>query len=235
MRSAGNSRRLYTNGVFHSQYNPTQPLTGNVWDLLLLPAFFLPETAVQRVLVLGVGGGAVIRQLEHFLAPQRIIGVELNPVHLQVAQRFFGVTGENIELHQADARWWLKRYHGEPFDMIIDDLFSDTDGDAQRAVAADGPWLRGLLKHLNPHGVLVCNFGSARELKESAVFQVPAVARRFASAFQLTTPLYENAIGAFTLQAAETGMLRERLRTTPGLNPGRRGGRLNFRIRTLPR
>ena len=37
VRSAGRTRRLYTNGVFHSQYNPVRPVTGSVWDLLLLP------------------------------------------------------------------------------------------------------------------------------------------------------------------------------------------------------
>ena len=86
VRSAGNTRRLYTNGVFHSQYNSTQPVTGSVWDLLLLPAFFLPASSLKRVLVLGVGGGAVIRQLNHFLQPEQIVGVELNPVHLEVAR-----------------------------------------------------------------------------------------------------------------------------------------------------
>jgi len=235
VRGAGESRRLYTNGVFHSQYNPRQPVTGNVWDLLLLPAFLLPVGTVRRVLVLGVGGGAVIRQLNHFLAPELIVGVELNPVHLWVAQEFFGVAGENVELHQADARWWLRQYHGEPFDMIIDDIFSDADGDPQRAVVADGPWMRGLLKHLSPDGVLVFNFGSPRELKECAWFRQPAMAKRLVAAFQLTTPLYENAIGAFLRRPAETATLRERLRTVPGLNPEQRGCRLNYRIRRLSR
>jgi spermidine synthase len=230
VRSAGNTRRLYTNGVFHSQYNPTQPVTGSVWDLLLLPAFFLPPESVQRVLVLGVGGGAVIRQLNHFLQPQQIVGVELNPVHLEVAREYFGVEQENVELFEADARWWLKQYRGEPFDMIIDDIFTDADGDPQRAVAADGPWMRGLLKHLSPDGVLVCNFGSAQELKESAYFTQPAIGKRFARAFQLTTPLYENAIGAFLRQPSESALLRQRLRGVTGLNPDNKTSKLNYRI-----
>jgi spermidine synthase len=235
VRGAGNTRRLYTNGVFHSQYNPQQPLTGSVWDLLLLPAFLLPAGAVRRVLVLGVGGGAVIRQLNHFLEPERIVGVELNAVHLQVAREHFGVAGENVELHQEDARWWLKQYRGAPFDMIIDDLFSDAGGEPQRAVAVDGPWLRGLLKLLAPAGVLVCNFGSPRELRECAWFRQPAVATRLVTAFQLTTPLYENAIGAFVCRPAASAALRERLRGVAGLNPDHKSSRLNYRIRRLTR
>jgi len=235
VRSAGNTRRLYTNGVFHSQYNPKQPVTGSVWDLLLLPAFFLPPGSLRRVLVLGVGGGAVIRQLNHFLAPEVIIGVELNPVHLQVARQFFGVEQANVELHQADARWWLKQYRGAPFDMIIDDLFSDTDGDPQRAVSVDGVWMRGLLKHLAPAGVLVCNFGSVQELNECAWFGLPAIGKRFAAAFQFTTPLYENAIGAFVRRPTGSAALREQLRSVPGLNPDLKSSKLNYRVCRLER
>ncbi len=233
VRSAGNTRRLYTNGVFHSQYNSKQPVTGSVWDLLLLPAFFLPSDEMRRVLVLGVGGGAVIRQLNHFLSPRQIVGVELNPVHLEVARDYFEVEAANVELVEADARWWLKQYRGEPFDMIIDDIFSDAGGDAQRAVAADGPWMRGLLKHLKGDGVLVCNFGSAQELRECGYFQQPSIGKRFTAAFQLTTPLYENAIGAFVRRPVESAALRERLRSLPGLNPDHKSSKLNYRIRRL--
>ena len=45
VRSAGNSRRLYTDGVFHSQYNPNHIITGSVWDLLFLPSQFYVKGA----------------------------------------------------------------------------------------------------------------------------------------------------------------------------------------------
>ena len=38
VRSAGKSLRLYTEGVFHTQYNPDHLLSGGIWDLLALPA-----------------------------------------------------------------------------------------------------------------------------------------------------------------------------------------------------
>ena len=67
VRTAGHSVRLYKNDVFHSQWNETRPLSGGVWDLLFLPSLFVPSGSVKRVLVLGVGGGAVIRQYLTFL------------------------------------------------------------------------------------------------------------------------------------------------------------------------
>lgn len=232
VRQAGNSLRLYTNGVFHSQYNPKQPVTGNVWDLLMLPAFFRPQQ-VKRVLMLGVGGGAVIRQLNHFLNPELIVGVELNPVHLEVAREHFGVAAANVELHEADAIWWLRQYRGERFDLIIEDLFSDSNGEPERVIAADGPWMRRLLKHLTPQGALVINFGSTQELKQSAWFDDDTLQGKLPSVFKLTTPLYENAIGAFLRFDAESSELRHHLADWPELNAAKQSCRLNYAIRKM--
>lgn len=232
VRSAGNSVRLYTNGVFHSQYNPRQPVSGSVWDLLLLPAFFAPAT-VQRVLLLGVGGGTLIRQFNHFLAPQAIVGVELNPVHLDVARRWFGVAAGNVALHQADALRWVRQYRGAPFDLIIDDLFGDAGGEPRRAVTADGRWFRRLGLLLAPGGTLVFNFASAAELKSSAWFHDAGIRDRYPAAFRLTAPHYENAVGAFLRRPTPVARLRRQLAAFPALDPARRSCRLNYRIQSL--
>lgn len=232
VRSAGKTRRLYTNGVFHSQYNPANPVTGSVWDLLMLPAFFRPRQ-VHRVLVLGVGGGAVIRQLNHFLAPERIIGVELNPVHMEIARDHFGVEADNVTLELADALVWLRQYKGAGFDLIIDDLFSDSGGEPQRAVVADNSWMRLLLKRLAPQGTLVINFGSNSELKSCAWFGNPKLQALFPAAFSLVTPLYENAIGAFLRFPAESRVLRRNLSHWPELDLSKNRCRLNYTLRRL--
>ena len=149
VRQAGNSLRLYTNGVFHSQYNPGRPLTGSVWDLLFLPAFFYPPGSIRRVLVLGVGGGAVIQQLRRFIQPESIVGVELNATHLYLAKRFFGVRGKDVELVRADAVDWVNQYRGPVFDIVIDDLFGHVDGETQRSVFAGRRWVSSLTRCLS--------------------------------------------------------------------------------------
>lgn len=231
VRRAGGSLRLYTNGVLHSQYNPRRPLTGSVWDLLTLAAFLPPPGLVRRVLVLGIGGGAVIQQLRHFVQPDSIVGVELSAVHLAVARRFFGVRGRGVTLLRADAVGWLQGYRGEPFDLIVDDLFADVDGQPERAVAANGRWSRLLLRHLTPRGILAVNFPSRQELGNAALRADPRIRARFASAFRLSTPQNENAVGVFCRLHATPRQLREHLKKTPGLDP-RRGG-LRYRIRSL--
>lgn len=232
VRTAGNSRRLYTNGVFHSQYNPRQPITGSVWDLLTLPAFFAPQS-IRSALLLGVGGGAVIRQLNHFLGLRSIIGVELDPIHLEVARRFFGTTAPNVELQRDDAVRWVTAYCGAHFSMIVDDLFGGVAGEPQRAVTADRSWFAQLDRLLAPDGVLVVNFASLQELKSCAWFNRPQIRRRFPHAFSLTVPSCENAVGAFLRQPADSSRLRCHLRSVPELARALGSGRLNYRIRRL--
>ncbi len=233
VRTAGRSVRLYTNGVFHSQYNPQRPATGNIWDLLFIPAFFRPPGTIRRVLVLGVGGGAVIRQLQHFIEPETIVGVELSKVHLGIARRFFGVGGAGVELIEADAVDWVRGWRGEPFDMIIDDLFGDDDGEPARAVQATGRWVGALAACLAPDGMIVSNFATRGELTGSAYRQLPRYRRLFKSGFWLATPQNHNAVGVFLRSAATQSDLRKRLCRIPQLNPDLKSTGLRYRIRVL--
>jgi len=216
VRSAGQTRRLYTDGVFHSQYRPQAAQAGGIWDLLWLPALLAPAGSIQRVLVLGVGGGAVIRQLHRYLAPSAVIGVERDAVHLQVARRFFGITPQRATLVEADAVTWLADYAGPPFDLIIDDLFGEADGEPVRAVPANPGWCRALCRHLADEGLLVMNFVAAADLHNSACLAYRKLRREFTSALRLSLPAYDNVIGAFARFPARARDLRPRMAALPG-------------------
>jgi spermidine synthase len=228
VRTAGKSRRLYSNGVFHSQYHPERANSGGIWDLLVIPAFFRPPGRIRRVLLLGVGGGSAIHLLHRFVGPVEIIGVELSKIHLQVARKFFGIKKNMATLHHADAVKWLQKYDGPPFDFIIDDLFGSND-DVERAVPATTSWCNTLLSNLNKNGTLVMNFIGNKAVKQSACVAEPSISRHFKSIFQLDLPAYENVIGVFVGAPSSARVLRENLKNIPELNQKN----LDFRIRTL--
>ena len=227
VRTAGNTRRLYSNGVLHSQYNERRPVTGNVWDLLLLPALL---TMPRRILVLGVGGGAVIRQLQHFVHPESIVGVDLEAVHLRVARRFFGVRGAGVELQRADARHWLEAYTGPPFDLVIEDLFGHHEGEVARAITADAAWMARLGRVLAPQGTLVMNFPSLGELRAAMAVCDPA---RAVTVLRLSSPQNDNAVGVFLPRRLERGEWQRCLRAFPELDARRRACRLRCRMQRL--
>jgi len=234
VRRAGNSVRLYRNGVFHSQFNSRTPISATPWSLLLLPAFFRPVGTIRRALVLGVGGGAVIRLLKQCVQPETIIGVELDPVHVAIARRFFGVTPRVADLVQADAADWLAGYQGPAFDLIIDDLYGESEGEPMRAVAADRAWLSTLARQLSEDGLLVMNFVARSDLRNSANLLRELYPQRFDKAFQLGLPAYENLIGVFLRQESVTKPLRRILHE--GDTPCSAAlAKLPFRIRGVSR
>ncbi|UCB56125.1 MAG: hypothetical protein JSW45_06230 [Thiotrichales bacterium] len=233
VRSAGRSLRLYTDGVCHSQYNPANPLTGHIWDLLMLPAFFYEPNVINRVLVLGVGGGASMQLIRQYVKPKSIIGVEFNPTHIFVAKRFFRLRHDSIQLIHADAIQWIKDYNGEKFDLIIDDLFAEDNGEPIPAVESNASWFNCLLKHVTKEGLIVKNFLDRQTARSSAGLTNPRINRKFSSIFQLTTPYNENVAIAYLKRASTSQALRKRLIATPGLNPRLKTSRLRYLVRRL--
>ena len=167
VRDAGSTLRLYTDGILHTQFNPRRIVTGSVWDLLWLPVFFRADPCVNRVLLLGAGAGTVIRQIDALFSPQEIIAVENNPIHLEIAQKIFGVTPQMAKLHLAEASRFVRQYQGKKFDLIIDDLFVAAGGIAKRALYCDHHWLKQLTRHLTSKGLLCLNFADWSEFSKA--------------------------------------------------------------------
>ncbi|MDH3638830.1 MAG: oxidoreductase [Gammaproteobacteria bacterium] len=233
VRTAGRTHRLYTDGVFHSAFNPRQPVTGDIWDLLALPAFLFSPGQVRRVLLLGVGGGAVIRQLQHFCGAIEVVGVERDPMHLYIAERFFKAAGAGVLLQQDDARTWIKDYSGPPFDLVIDDLFGADKGEPVRAVEADAAWFRVLLRRVSAGGTLAINFGDGAEFERCGYFSDARIRNCFRSAFKTTLPKNENLVGVFARKVVSASRLRRNLLATPEFATALRNKKLCYRIRAL--
>lgn len=229
IRTAGRSVRLYTNGVLHSQYHPERTFGGGVWDLLGLPALWRDPPRLSGILLLGLGGGAVVRQLHELVEWDRLVAVERNPVHLDVSRRFFGLDRIDAELVELDARSWVRSRAAGRFDLIIDDLFSDSGGEAARAVPFTRQWYRRLRGLLAEDGILVVNFPDGREL-ERMLNKVPALKRDFDSIYKFTIPAYGNAVAALLRDGRSPSDLA---RAVAALRPRRRTARLRYHIQRV--
>ena len=233
VRQAGASLRLYTNGVFHSQFNPNCILGGHVWDLLVLPALFAPEK-IRRILILGLGGGAAVRTLQCLLPKRDISAVEIDATHIQIAKRFFGVRpNKHTTLIQADALEWLYNYRGEKFDFILDDLFIEDDGNPNRAINSNKHWFKQLQKQLSPHGIIAINFDSNVTWRKSALaIDLPCL-NSFASRFVLSQSGYENRIVALSKLALSPKNIASNLQLQKTYLSNTLGRRINYKIRAI--
>jgi spermidine synthase len=192
VRTAGSSLRLYTNHAFHSQYNPKHVFTGAMWDLLSIPALFY-ATNLQRnpnsVLMLGVGGGTAIHQLQKLTRPKAMIGVEYDPMHIKVAKRFFKLNYPNLELIEADAFDWIK-HSKKQFDIVVDDLFVDAPNDPERPFAVNKIWMDRLHSRLSRRGLIVQNHLSTK----AAMLVAKQHQTDYATGLLFRTPQFANAI-----------------------------------------
>ena len=152
---------------------------------------------------------------------------------MYVARKFFKLNGSQVQLITADALQWLSGYRGEKFDLIIDDLFTEQDGEPVPVVAPNAGWFRLLGRHLSRHGMIVRNFIDRDELKNSAGLTNPKISTGFASVFQLTSTFNENFAGAYLKQSSDSRQLRKRLVQTPGLDPTLKTSRLRYKVRRL--
>lgn len=152
---------------------------------------------------------------------------------MQLAKRFFGLQYDNLELIEANAIDWLIEYQGEPFDLIIDDLYFEDHGEPLRAIQADASWFDVLLDNLSEHGLLVMNFVNHKQWRSSAYYQEDFVAEAFQSVYQFATPTCHNSIVGFLKKSSETKQLRERLKTIPMLNPDRARCRLRYAVKKI--
>ena len=82
----------------------------------------------ENILVLGVAGGSVIKTLTdeiHFKG--KITGVEIDPAAIEIANRYFGLDKiSNLNIVVEDAFEFVLKTK-EKYDLIIIDIFQDTD------------------------------------------------------------------------------------------------------------
>ena len=232
VRSAGSSLRLYTNGAFHSQYSPKHLFTGAVWDLLSIPVLLKKHTkpsqnTASNILMLGVGGGSAIHQLNTLLHPKEIVGIEVNPIHIHVAQKHFGLNAKNINLHEADAFAWVNQCRRK-FDVIIDDLFLDAPDDPVRPFEPGLKWVKKLESRLTTHGMLIQN-----HLSLDSARQVADLAAGFSTALLFSTPQYENVVLALYREPPTGKAYTRQIKTIVAATQLKSSGKLRFNIRKL--
>ena len=229
VRSAGATIRLYTNGAFHSQYNPRHLFTGGIWDLLVVPAFYHPLKR-PKILILGVGGGAAIHLFNQLFEQPTITGIEYDELHLKIAREFFGCDAKTAELIHADAYHWIEK-HSQKYTVLLDDLFVDGPDDPVRPKAVTRQRIEQLSCRLTADGVLIQNHLSAATAR--TVARDPTTRKIFSHALIFHHPRYTNGILAMYQQPVDIRRARVALKNfIDQKHPGALK-RLSYRVETL--
>lgn len=150
-------------------------------DSVHITPLMRPE--VRRVLIIGLGGGSLVKQFARFYPGVEVDAVEVDPVVAQVAERFFGVrTSRNVRIHVADGRTFLRR-SSEKWDLIVVDVYTtNAYGDTIPPHMVTREFFTEIASHLTERGNFHfhCAFHSSPLLPaihETARSVFPSVAR----------------------------------------------------------
>jgi len=224
VRTHGQTVRLYSNGVLHSQYNPNHIISGAIWDLLVLPSFF-KSIPPKNALVLGLGGGTVVHMIRHFYPECEVHCIEREMQHIQIARRFFKIP-KDVKVIKGDAYEYLEK-STQKYDWILDDVFQHAGGEPERGVAFSDIF-KLYKKALAKNGVLSMNTIGNEQLKE-----LKALKNDFESGYVFRHPLYENAIISFFNNGrTKTTFFNETLKYK-ALDTRRKTCRLKVTLRSL--
>ncbi len=234
VRTAGASMRLYRNGVHHSQFNPHRPLSGGIWDLLTVTALYRQPESIDRALILGFGAGAAGRLLIDLAGPEQIVGIDLDPIHLSVADSFFECS-QGCELLAADAIEWVHATseHNDQYDWILDDLYGEEDGLPVRCGPKSADWFRRLAARVAQDGMLVINLVEPSDVKSLPILTDSQLQNQFPHVIQLSMSAYDNRVLALSGRPFSQTLFDSRLEAFCQQFPRCRGVEAKYRVKRL--
>ena len=160
--------------------------------MMMAGLLYPPEP--RSVLLVGLGGGAIVHFLNHYFPELRLDVVELDPVVVMVARDYFGTTeNARTRIFVADGSDFLQRDAAE-YDLILLDAYlhpgAETDKSGHPRRLQTQAFYRSLYEHLRPGGVVLFNLIARGD--EQAY--IASMCRAFANTELLWAPSRGNVI-----------------------------------------
>lgn len=110
VRTLGLGTYIQANGLTQSG-----GIVEKFWDQTLKK---IKKEKLKNVLVLGLGGGTVVKLLKKYWPGVKITGVDIDPVMVELGQKYLGLTGVKIIIGDA------YNLPGGDFDLVLVDLYN---------------------------------------------------------------------------------------------------------------
>jgi len=174
-------------------------------------------TPVKNLLVLGMSGGASVRQHQQYSPETKIDAVEIDPKIVTIAQERFGIReSDNLKIFEADARPFLERSE-KKYDMIEIDLFQGSPYIPFYVLSRE--FFQSVYSHLSSDGLLMMNIFAPghKEIADPILATINSV---FPSVY--TIPIYDNFMVLATysttsLEEIKNKVVRAKAQVSPDL------------------
>lgn len=164
VRETAAGRLLLVDGSHASLLPSGRAFTASIWDLLAATVLLLPPALARpRVLLLGLGGGSVLRLIRALVPTAELHAVELSAEVVEVARRDFALDALRARVHVDDAARFLTRASNRGrYDLVIDDVYAGKVG-AMHKPARWREVLGAAWARVDERGLLAMNALNARD------------------------------------------------------------------------
>jgi spermidine synthase len=152
------TRTLSFNGSWETTMSLANPLAGHFEYTEYFQMPWLWNHDIKRVLMEGLGGGSTPRAYQHYYTNVMVDVVEIDPVVVEVAKKYFTVTETpKLIIHTNDGRVFL-RQTTNVYDVILMDAYSTTRyGSSLPRQLTTKEFFTLASRHLSANGVLAYN------------------------------------------------------------------------------
>lgn len=191
--------------VLESQIDVRRPHELRFEYLRYLFTTYLLRNPQQDVLIVGLGGGGMIHFLRQLDPKIRIDAVEIDPVVVELADKFFDVRSEgNVTITVADGFKFIAEAK-KKYDVIYMDAFlkpsEATDGTGAPLALRTEQFYKQLQDKLKPGGVVAFNLNPHPQLKED----VRAIAAAFPQTYVFPLSRYAGVVVLGSTAAERVG------------------------------
>jgi spermidine synthase len=133
-------------------------------------ASYLFQPRQQQVLIVGLGGGAMVHFLRHYAPEAEVTTVEIDPAVVKLADRYFGVRpGKNLKIVTGDGLQFLEKTDAR-YDAVYMDAFlkpsADTDATGTPLAMKTIRFYKGVQEKLKAGGVVAFNLNEHKGLED---------------------------------------------------------------------
>jgi len=107
--------------------DPNNVLTDSYFDYYNLLPYLDGNNIKQDILVIGLAGGTISTQLNHFFSQNydlKIDGVEIDAKLIETAKKYFNLDNNSLSVHNLDGRIFLD-YTDKKYDAIVVDAYAN--------------------------------------------------------------------------------------------------------------
>jgi len=136
----------------------------DIWKSTLKEIKKRNKNSIKECLILGLGGGTLVKLIKEGYPKAKIMGVDIDPIMVELGKKYLGL--EKVKIEITDAYNWVVKNKDRKYDLIFVDLYKGREFPQE---FNEEKFLKLLIRLLSDHGLIIFNHLYYGEKRSEAV------------------------------------------------------------------